>query len=275
MELLHSLREMSSQRAMYKIVLTQFKASGVKLVKGLNEGAVDYITIPFNPNLIKAKIEVFKTLYYKDQRINQLLSNIFPQTVLNDLSLYNKFSPKRVEKGIVLFTDFIDFSLKAKDLKPISLLKKLDYYFTQFDEIASRYKLEKIKTIGDSYMALAGVTEDFPEPAIRTCLAAIEMRDFMLNEQAIAKAMGKDFWEIRIGIHMGPLVAGIIGTKKMSFDVWGDTVNIASRAEQMAEPGNINITEVVKNEVAPYLEVEARGEIDIHKRGGKLKMYFI
>ncbi len=275
MELLHSLREMSSQRSMYKIVLTQFKASGVKLVKGLNEGAVDYITIPFNPNLIKAKIEVFKTLYYKDQRINQLLSNIFPQTVLNDLNLYSKFSPKRVEKGIVLFTDFIEFSSKAKDLKPISLLKKLDYYFTQFDEIASRYKLEKIKTIGDSYMALAGVTEDFPEPAIRVCLAAIEMRDFMLNEQSIAKALGKDFWEIRIGVHMGPLVAGIIGTKKMSFDVWGDTVNIASRAEQMAEPGHINITEVLYNEVAPYLEVEARGEIDIHKRGGKLKMYFI
>ncbi len=275
LDLLHSLREMNTQRSMYKIVVTEFKASGVKLVKGLNEGAVDYITIPFNSSLIKAKIEVFKTLYYKDQRINQLLSNIFPQTVLNDLNLYNKFSPKRVEKGIVLFTDFIEFSSKAKDLKPISLLKKLDHYFTQFDEIASRYKLEKIKTIGDSYMALAGVTEDFPEPAIRACMAALEMRDFMLNEQAIATALGKDFWEIRIGVNMGPLVAGIIGTKKMSFDVWGDTVNIASRAEQTAEPGNINITEVVCNEIAPYMEIQALGEIDIHKRGGQLKMFFI
>ncbi len=275
LELLHSLKEMASQRAMYKIVLTQNKASAVKLVKGLNEGAVDYITIPFNPNLIKAKIEVFKTLYYKDQRINQLLSNIFPQNVLEDLNLYNKFSPKRVENGIVLFTDFMEFSAKARDMKPIALLKRLDYYFTQFDEIVKRYKLEKVKTIGDSYMALAGVTEDLPHPALRACLAALEMRDFMLNEKQICLALGRDYWEMRIGMHMGPLVAGIIGNTKMSFDVWGDTVNLASRAEQSAEPGHITITQPIAEQISAFAEISARGHIDIHKRGGSIEMHYL
>jgi class 3 adenylate cyclase/predicted metal-dependent HD superfamily phosphohydrolase/ActR/RegA family two-component response regulator len=275
LELLHTLKEMASQRAMYKIVLTQNKASAVKLVKGLNEGAVDYITIPFNPNLIKAKIEVFKTLYYKDQRINQLLSNIFPQNVLEDLNLNNKFSPKRVENGIVLFTDFMEFSAKARNMKPIALLKRLDYYFSQFDEIVRRYKLEKVKTIGDSYMALAGVTEDLPHPALRACLAALEMRDFMLNEKDISKALGKDYWEMRIGMHMGPLVAGIIGTTKMSFDVWGDTVNLASRAEQSAEPGHISITEPIAHEIADFADVTPRGHIAIHKRGGSIEMHYL
>lgn len=275
LELLHSLKEMASQRAMYKIVLTENKASAVKLVKGLNEGAVDYITIPFNPNLIKAKVEVFKTLYYKDQRINQLLSNIFPQNVLEDLNLHNKFSPKRVENGIVLFTDFMEFSAKARDMKPIALLKRLDYYFTQFDEIVKRYKLEKVKTIGDSYMALAGVTEDLPHPALRACLAALEMRDFMRNEKDISRALGRDYWEMRIGMHMGPLVAGIIGTTKMSFDVWGDTVNLASRAEQSAEPGHITITEPIAQLIEPYADISPRGHIDIHKRGGSIEMHYL
>lgn len=274
-ELLQSLKELNSGRTMYKIVLTADSASGVKMVKGLNEGAVDFITIPFNPNLIKAKIEVYKTLYYKDQRINQLLNNIFPESVLEDLNTNNKFSPKRVENGIVMFTDFVDFSMKAKDVKPIRLLKKLEYYFTQFDEIIERYKLEKIKTIGDAYMALGGVTENVAEPAVRACLAALEIRDFMRNERDVAKALNRDFWEIRVGLHMGPLVAGIIGSSKISFDVWGDTVNIAARAEQGTKPGCITITKSIADTVSPYFNLEERGEVSIHKRGGSMEMCYI
>lgn len=274
-ELLQSLKELNTGRTMYKIVLTADSASGVKMVKGLNEGAVDYISVPFNPNLIKAKIEVYKTLYYKDQRINQLLTNIFPESVLEDLNTNNKFSPKRVEDGIVMFTDFVDFSLKAKDVKPIRLLKKLEYYFTQFDEIIERYKLEKIKTIGDAYMALGGVTENIAEPAVRACLAALEIRDFMRNERDVAKALNRDFWEIRVGLHLGPLVAGIIGSSKISFDVWGDTVNIAARAEQGTKPGCITITKSVADAIAPFFNLEDRGEVSIHKRGGSMEMYYI
>ena len=274
-ELLQSLKEISSVKNMYKIVLTADSTSGAKMVKGLNEGAVDYITIPFNPNLIQAKIEVFKSLFYKDQRINQLLNNIFPATVLEDLSANKAFSPRRFENGIVLFTDFVDFSSKAKDIKPIRLLKKLEYYFNQFDVIIERYKLEKIKTIGDAYMALAGVTEQHEEPAIRACLAAIEIRDFLRNEQDIARAMNRDFWEIRVGLHMGPLVAGIIGSSKISFDVWGDTVNIAARAEQGSKPGYITITKEIANKVSNFMNLDSRGAVSIHKRGGSIEMFYL
>lgn len=275
LELLQSYKESNGANNIYKIVLTADSASGAKMVKGLNEGAVDYITIPFNPNLIQAKIEVFKSLYYKDQRINQLLSNIFPANVLEDLNTHNKFSPKRVENGIVIFTDFVDFSIKARDMKPIRLLKKLEYYFTKFDEIIARYKLEKIKTIGDAYMALGGVTENLQEPAVRACLAALEIRNFMRNERDIARALNRDYWEIRVGLHMGPLVAGIIGSSKISFDVWGDTVNIAARAEAGTKPGYITITKNIANEVQEYMNLEPRGEVSIHKRGGNIEMFYL
>lgn len=274
-ELLQSLKDASSVRNVYKIVLTEHTASGAKLVKGLNEGAVDFIQKPFNPNLIKAKIEVYKSMFYKDQRIGQLLENIFPEKVLNDLNTNGKFSPKRIDNGVVMFTDFVGFSGKARKISPLKLLKKLEYYFSKFEAITEKYKIEKIKTIGDSYMALAGVNENEAEPEIRMCLAALEIRDFMINEREVAIALNRDFWEVRIGIHSGPLVAGIIGVKKYSFDVWGDSVNIASRAEQESEPDRILITQNVYNKISSYFETEYHDNVEIKKRGGSEKMYFL
>lgn len=273
-ELLNRLKHHPGSSDIYKIVITDESGSGAKLVKGFREGAVDHITKPFNPNLVKAKIEVFKALYFKDQRINQLLTNIFPMNVLEELRKKGKFSPQRIEEGTVLFTDFVAFSKFAKHMLPIQLLKKLEGYFNKFDEITERYQLEKIKTIGDSYMALAGVTEKNSRPAVRACLAALEMRDFMINEQLFAHPTRKDFWEIRIGIHSGPLVAGIIGSKKISFDVWGDTVNIAARAEQHSIANGISITDRIAEFVVPYFNLEHRGEVEV-KQGGTVSMYFL
>ncbi|PHR49170.1 MAG: guanylate cyclase [Fluviicola sp.] len=273
-ELLQRLKSNPNSEEAYKIVISESTSSGARLVKGLREGAVDYLSSPFNPNLVKAKIEVFKTLYFKDRRINQLLGNIFPQNVLNDLNTTGKFSPKRIEEGVVLFTDFVAFSKIAKHQKPMELLHQLEEYFNKFDEIVERYELEKVKTIGDAYMALAGVNESNKKPAVRACLAAVEMRDYIINRKQLALATNKDFWEIRIGIHSGPLVAGIIGSKKISFDVWGDTVNIAARAEQNSEANNISITDRIAGHVLPYFELTHRGEIEI-KYGGQVDMFFL
>lgn len=273
-ELLKRLKQHPRGAEIYKIVITDEKGSGAKLVKGFRDGAVDHITKPFNPNLVKAKIEVFKALYFKDQRINQLLTTIFPKNVLEDLNSQGKFSPQRIEEGTVLFTDFVAFSKIAKHMLPMDLLKKLETYFNKFDEITERYQLEKIKTIGDAYMALSGVTEKNAKPAVRACLAALEMRDFMINEQHFTQAANKDFWEIRIGIHSGPLVAGIIGSKKISFDVWGDTVNIAARAEQHSVANGISITDRIAGHVIPYFNLEHRGEVEV-KHGGSVNMYFL
>ena len=270
-----TIKAKSKTKNIYILSLTDNQYTGIKSVKGLSEGAIDYITKPLNPNLIKVKIDIYKSLYFKDLKINQLLNNIFPENVLNELNQTGKFSPKRIENGVVLFTDFVNFSQKSKEIKPMLLVEKLEYYFNQFELILARYKLEKIKTIGDSFMVIGGVTETNKNPAIRACLAALEIRDFMMNEKLIAEALKKDFWEIRIGIHMGPLVAGIIGTTKMSFDVWGDTVNIASRAEQSSEKNQITITETVLENIDDFFKIENRGNIEIKKRGGDINMYFL
>jgi class 3 adenylate cyclase/predicted metal-dependent HD superfamily phosphohydrolase len=272
-EELERLKNESLSKTMYKLVSTENASKGTKFVRGFIEGAVDFITIPFNPILIRSKLDIFKALYHKDQRINQLLTNIFPVNVLENLHLHNKYTPKRVEQGVVLFTDFVNFSSRAKRTKPLKLVKTLEYYFNAFDEITERYKLEKIKTIGDAYMALAGVTENEPEPAIRACLAAIEIRDFMRNERDVNNAFSSECWEIRIGLHMGPLVAGIIGSSKMSFDIWGDTVNIAARTEAASAPGTILITKTIASEIDQLFEIESKGMMDIHKRGGRIATY--
>lgn len=272
---LKSIKTRSLYKNHYILLLTKENGDSVNLVKGMHEGAVDFITYPFQEKIIKSKIDVYKSLYFKDQRIGQLLNNIFPENVLSELSTNGKFSPKRIENGVVLFTDFVDFSLKSKSLKPLRLIHQLERYFIKFDEIINRYNLEKIKTIGDAYMALAGVTENKPEPAIRACLAALEIRDYIQNERDIALATKTDFWEIRIGLHMGPLVAGIIGTTKYNFDVWGDTVNIASRAEASTKRGTVTITSNVYDQIEPYFDTVTRGKIDILKRGGTIDMYFL
>lgn len=273
MDEFQELLEEHKQRTHYSIVITENARTGSKLLRGLNSGAVDFINKPFNPHLIQAKIEVYKSLYYKDQRIAQLLGNILPRTILEELNQHGKFSPKRIDKGVVLFTDFVDFSMKSKSIKPLKLVKRLEHYFTRFDQIVERYKLEKIKTIGDAYMALAGVTEDNEEPVLRAAMAALEMRDFMRNEREVSRALRKEFWEIRIGIHVGPLVAGIIGDKKYSFDVWGDTVNIAARAQQLSEVDEITITSVVMDEIQPYVEGTHLGHVPIKKRGGTMEVF--
>lgn len=122
-------------------------------------------------------------------------------------------------------------------------------------------------------MALAGVTEDNEEPVLRAAMAALEMRDFMRNEREVSRALRREFWEIRIGIHVGPLVAGIIGDKKYSFDVWGDTVNIAARAQQLSEVDEITITSAVMDEIHPFVEGKHLGNVPIKKRGGTMEVF--
>ena len=197
-----------------------------------------------------------------------------PAQTLNEFSVYGKSSPKKKANCAVLFTDFVNFTHKTRNSDPQDIVKKLDYYFSEFDEIILKYKLEKIKTIGDAYMAVGGVTEEDPNPSVRTALAALEIRNFMLTDIMTQKALQRDFWEIRIGIHSGGLVAGVVGKHKFSFDVWGDTVNIAARCEQNSEPNQINVSEKFAGEIDPYFNCTARGKITI-KNGGEIGMYFL
>jgi len=256
------------------IATAQNGESVFNLVKGMQKGIVDYLLKPYHVNLVKAKINSYKRLYFKNKRISNLLENILPKKIITEFKKTGKATPKKYKNCTVLFTDFVNFSGIATKLKPKELITQLDYYFTKFDEIIKKYQLEKIKTIGDAYMAVGGVNDNFENIEIKTALAALEIKNFMANEILTKKALGQDFWVIRIGIHSGDLIAGVIGSYKFSFDVWGDTVNVAARCEQNSEPHKINISETFHNTIQSFFNFTYRGEIKIKNRG-TINMYFL
>ena len=171
-------------------------------------------------------------------------------------------------RGPVLFTDFEKFSESTAHRAPAEVIHQLDLYFSEFDRISEDYGLEKIKTIGDSYMAVAGVPEPHPEPVRAACDAALEILE---ASNRLSNSAG---WPIRIGVHAGPLVAGVIGRQKFSYDVWGATVNFASRMESSGEPGRINVSADVHARVEPDYRWEPRGPLPV-KRLGLAEMFFL
>ena len=159
--------------------------------------------------------------------------------------------------------------------KEKQLIKKLDTYFKKFDQIIGKYNLEKIKTIGDAYMVVGGLKQEVTTTDyVAMALASIEMKEFVLNEALTASAFGEDPWEMRMGIHTGPLVAGVIGSRKFSYDVWGDTVNTASRLESSGEPGYVNISQTTYQLVKDKFNCSPRGKVKT-KGKDEIEMYFV
>ncbi len=263
-----------ANKDIFVIAIASKKEKVYKLVKGLKKGAVDYLLKPYIPNLVKAKIDTYKRIYLKNKRISNLLENILPIDTLNEFEHFGKSTPRKHQNCTILFTDFVKFSNKARQLKPKELIEKLDFYFTKFDEIILKYKLEKIKTIGDAYMAAGGVTKKHNIIEINTALAALEIQSFINTEIETQKALGNDYWEIRIGLHSGDLIAGVIGKHKFSFDVWGDSVNVAARCEQTSLPNHINISEDFYKKINPFFETTPRGCIKVKNRG-EIEMHFL
>ncbi|MFZ0490534.1 MAG: adenylate/guanylate cyclase domain-containing protein, partial [Salegentibacter sp.] len=206
-------------------------------------------------------------------RSEHLLLNILPEETAAELKNSGKVQAKRFEEVSVLFTDFKSFTHYAENLTPEELVESVDFYFSKFDSIVEKYGLEKIKTVGDSYMCAAGVPFPVQDHAERLIFAALEMVAFV-NE---AKEEDKDRrarFEIRLGINSGPVIAGVVGSKKFAYDIWGDTVNIASRMEACSETGKLNISENTYLLIKDKFECEYRGEIDV-KNKGRMKMYFV
>jgi class 3 adenylate cyclase len=200
-----------------------------------------------------------------------LLHGILPQQVASELKRNGNVQPVHFQDAAVLFTDFERFSQFTAHLAPSEVLHRLDIYFTEFDRIAAAHGLEKIKTIGDSYMAVAGVPEPHVDPVRAACDAALEIRD---ASNRISDLSGTEGWKIRIGIHVGPLMAGVIGKHKFSYDVWGATVNFASRMESSGEPGYINVSQDVHARAKDFYQWEARGHQPV-KRLGTAEMFFL
>ena len=208
------------------------------------------------------------------KRAEGLLLNILPAPIAAELKEKGAASPQHYDSATVLFTDFQGFTAISADMHPARVVEQLNECFMKFDEIADRYNLEKIKTIGDSYMCAGGIPVENNTHPVDAVNAAREIRDFIHQRNQRLAAAGQPTWPIRIGIHTGELVAGVVGTKKFAYDIWGDTVNVASRMESNAEAGQINISQATYQLVHHHFDCKYRGEIEV-KNKGKMKMYIV
>ena len=208
----------------------------------------------------------------KRRRSEQLLLNILPPAVAAELTVRNKVAARRYERATVMFIDFVGFTKAAEQLEPEVLVAELDYCFSKFDEMIGRNRIEKIKTVGDAYICASGLSDRNERPAdmIRV---ALQIQDFLQKLKEKRQAEGRPFFEARIGIHFGPVVAGVVGTKKFAYDIWGDAVNTAARMEEACEAGRVNVSGTAVAEVRDEFLWEYRGKIAT-KNKVEMDMYY-
>jgi class 3 adenylate cyclase len=221
-------------------------------------------------NFIK---ETNRIIENEKERSDNLLLNILPEETAQELKDHGKVKAKRYEQVTVLFTDFVGFTSYSQDLEPEELVASVDHYFSKFDEIVEHHGLEKIKTIGDAYMCAGGIPEPDENHVVKIIEVAFEFIRFLEESKDEMKESITSF-DVRIGLNTGPVVAGVVGTKKFAYDIWGDTVNVASRMESNSEPGRINVSENTYELIKDKFDCEYRGEIKV-KNHGKMKMYFV
>lgn len=213
------------------------------------------------------------------EKSDNLLMNVLPREIAEELKEKGETKAKNIENVSILFTDFKGFTQISGQMTATELVEEIHQCFRAFDEIVGRYEVEKIKTIGDAYMA-AGIPNSKTEMLVNTVMAGIEMAEFITKRKEERIAQNKMYFEMRLGIHTGPIVAGVVGVKKFQYDVWGDTVNIASRLESAGEVGKVNISEdtyklLSKIEsIDEVLSFESRGKIEA-KGKGKIEMFFV
>ena len=205
-------------------------------------------------------------------RSERLLLNILPEETAKELKKHGKVKAKKFDSVTVLFADFKKFTVYAENLSPEKLIQAVDFYFSKFDEIVEKYGIEKIKTIGDSYMAASGLPFPDENHAEKMLNAAFEMIEFVKDCKGNPDLKNADF-DVRIGMSSGPVIAGVVGTKKFAYDIWGDTVNIAARMESHSDIGRINISETTYNLIHPHCDCVYRGEVEV-KNGRILAMYY-
>lgn len=231
-----------------------------------------------NAALLRAINQEIEALYAdlerEKRKSDQLLVNILPEEVAEELKRTGRVEPMFFASVTVLFTDFAEFTRLSATMTPRALLEELDFYFSEFDHIVARRGLEKLKTIGDSYMCAGGIPVPTDTHAVDVVEAAWEMKAFTDAVIAEKRARSRPGWEIRIGVHTGPLVAGVIGDQKFAFDIWGETVNLASRMQTAGMPGRINISQQTYDRVRDRFGCEYRGRLPV-KNAGLRDMYFL
>lgn len=224
--------------------------------------------------LLEEMNKLYSELENERRKSDSLILNTLPRKIAEEIKQTGKVKPVHYKSASILFTDFKDFTKLAEQLTPEELVNELDHCFSYFDMVAEAHNLEKLKTIGDSYMCVGGIPTPTSTHAIDAVLAALQIKAF-INWRRYEKIQNhQPFWEIRLGIHSGPLLAGVIGKKKFTYDVWGDAVNTASRIESSSLPGCVNISKSTFELVKDFFDCEYRGKIAA-KNKGSIDMYFV
>jgi class 3 adenylate cyclase len=246
-------------------------------VRCIAAGAEDYLPKPFNPVLLCARISaclekkrLLDELRAEKDRSEALLLNILPRTVVDRIKQGATVIADRFENVTILFSDLVDFTSIAARLSPEETVSLLELIFCRFDTLAARYGVEKIKTTGDGYMVAGGLTEGRTDNVVATAEMALEMLDIV---EAARRAVGEPL-QLRIGLHTGGLVAGVIGTYKFAYDVWGDAVNTAKRMETYSLPGRIHVSASTRVALGDRFRFEPRGSLEV-KGKGPMETYFL
>jgi class 3 adenylate cyclase len=254
------------------------------VVRCIEAGAEDYLTKPFNPTLLRARVNAslekkwlrdrekrfIADLEQEKRRSEALLLNILPQKIVDRMRGGEMVIADRVLEATILFCDLVGFTAISHELPADSVIDFLSKIFAAFDRLAAEHGVEKIKTIGDAYMAAAGIPEPQRDHALRIAEFALRMLEAV---DVIAKVTGVKL-QARIGVHTGPIVAGVIGTHKFAYDVWGDTVNTASRMESHSLPGRIQISAATRNLLDNRFIFESRGTIEVRGKGS-MQTFFL
>jgi len=235
------------------------------------------LTLNLQQTLIESQSEL-STMYgqvrAERDKSDSLLLNILPHKVATELKERGRVQAMHFDSACVMFADFTDFTRISAALAPEELVEELNVCFSAFDEITVRHDVEKLKTLGDGYLCISGAPEPSPTYALDMALTAIEIRQFIAERRATFAARGREYWNVRIGLHCGPLVAGVVGVRKFAFDVWGDTVNTASRIETSSMPGRISMSRAFRDALPPGSLCEYRGEVPVKGRGD-IEMFFL
>jgi class 3 adenylate cyclase len=210
----------------------------------------------------------------EQERSEELLRTIFPASIAADLKASRPVQPRHYDLATIMFADFTGFTRLTESTQPAALVQQLHQHFTRFDEIVERNRLETLKTIGDAYFCAGGLPEPNRTHAIDACLAALELQAYLAVSNRQREKLRMQPWKVRIGINTGPVVAGLVGKRRSTYDIWGDSVNVAQRLEAAAEPGRINISASTYHYVNKLFDLEPRGSIEV-KNKPALEMFFV
>ncbi|MEZ5174302.1 MAG: adenylate/guanylate cyclase domain-containing protein [Bacteroidia bacterium] len=279
---LQTIESLPGITAKLPVVIMTSTSSELLALKAVNLGSQDFL----NKAQIEKGILIRSILYAVErhqlnlqlkrekQKSEDLLNNILPVSIADELKHHGKVNARFFDDVSVMFVDFVNFTSSSSSMNPEEIVRELHTCFSEFDAISEKYGIEKIKTIGDAYMCVGGIPVEDKNHLKHLLQAATEMIEFSNNRFQENNNKNLPAWQARIGIHRGAAVAGVVGTRKFTYDIWGDTVNTASRMESNSASGRINVSDAVYESMKNEFQFEFRGEIEA-KGKGKIKMYFL